>query len=382
MRLAVYTDYPYHRRGGRVYAERAFAIFLGRLRPSVERLMVLGRLSPPGGKARYPLGDAELVELPFYPKASDPLRVVPALTRSLRPFWRALDDVDCVWVLGPHPLAIAFALMAAARRRSVVLGVRQDLPAYVRSRHPRRVDLRAMAFTLEVSFRLLAMIFPVVVVGPELARKYRHSRAVLEIAVSLVSEAEIIPADRALRRSYDGELRLLSVGRLEGEKNPLMMADVLARLNRDQPRWRLIVCGEGELAEPLGARLAELGQAHQAVLTGYVPFGVELRRLYLDSHILLHLSWTEGLPQVLLEAFAAGLPVVASDVGGIRAAVSEAVMLVPPGDSEAAAQRLSGVAADRQLRERMVRAGLAYVRPRTSEAELRRLARFLADARR
>jgi glycosyltransferase involved in cell wall biosynthesis len=382
MRLAVYTDYPYHRRGGKVYAERAFAIFLGRLRPSVERLVVLGRLSPPGGKARYPLGDAELVELPFYPKASEPLRVVPALARSLRPFWRALDDVDCVWVLGPHPLAIGFALMAAARRRRVVLGVRQDLPTYVRSRHPRRVDLRAMARMLEGAFRLLAVIFPVVVVGPELARKYRHSRAVLEIAVSLVSEAEIIPVDRALQRSYDGELRVLSVGRLEGEKNPLMMADVLARLNREHPRWRLIVCGEGELAEPLDARLAELGQSQHAVLTGYVPFGAELRRLYLDSHVLLHLSWTEGLPQVLLEAFAAGLPVVASDVGGIRAAASEAVMLVPPGDSDAAARHLGGVAADRQLRERMVGAGLAYVRPRTSEAELRRLARFLDGARR
>jgi len=129
MRLAVYTDYAYHRSGGKVYAERAFAIFLGRLRGCLEHLVVVGRLSPPSGKARYPLGDAELVELPFYPKLSQPLRAAPALIRSLRPFWRAIDDIDCVWVLGPHLLAIAFAVLAALRRKRVVLGVRQDFPS-------------------------------------------------------------------------------------------------------------------------------------------------------------------------------------------------------------------------------------------------------------
>lgn len=382
MRLAVYTDYAYHRSGGRVYAERAFAIFLGRLRESVDRLVVLGRLSPPTGKARYPLGDAELIELPFYPKLSEPLRAAPALVRSLRPFWRAIDDVDCVWVLGPHVLAIGFALLAVARRKRVILGVRQDLPAYVRNRHPRRPGLRAFAFVLEGAFRALARFFPVVVVGPELAHHYRHSRALLEIAVSLVSGAEVLGEEEALARGYDGDLRLLSVGRLEAEKNPLMLADVLARLNGDDRRWQLTVCGEGDLEAPLAERLAQLGQAEHAELIGYVAFGEDLRRLYLESHVLMHSSWTEGLPQVLLEAFAAGLPVVAADVGGIRAAVGEAALLVTPGDVSATAHAAASVARDPQLRERLIRAGLEYVRSRTSEQELRRLSVFLRTANR
>jgi glycosyltransferase involved in cell wall biosynthesis len=379
VRLAVYTDYAYHRSGGTIYAERAFAIFLARLRKSVDRLVVLGRLSPPSGKARYPLGDAELIELPFYPRLSQPLRAAPALVRSLRPFWRAIDDVDCVWVLGPHALAIGFALLAAARRKRVILGVRQNLPAYVRARHPSRPDLRAFAFVLEVAFRALARFFPVVVVGPELAHHYRHSRALLEIAVSLVSEGEVLSEDEALPRRYDEEIRLLSVGRLEAEKNPLMLAEVLARLNSDDRRWRLTVCGEGDLERPLAHRLAELGQAEHAELIGYVAFGEDLRSLYLDSHVLLHSSWTEGLPQVLLEAFAAGLPVVAADVGGIRAAVGEAALLVKPGDVSAAAHAAAAVADDSHLRERLIRAGLDYARSRTSEQELRRLSFFLGN---
>jgi glycosyltransferase involved in cell wall biosynthesis len=46
-----------------------------------------------------------------------------------------------------------------------------------------------------------------------------------------------------------------------------------------------------------------------------------MRAAYRSSHFLLHTSWTEGLPKVLIEAFAAVLPVVATDVGGIREAV-------------------------------------------------------------
>ena len=87
LRLAVYTDYTYHRSGIAVYAERAFAIFLAGLRPALERLVVLGRFSPPGGNARYPLGDVDFVELPFYPRLSQPVRAAPALLRSVRPFW-------------------------------------------------------------------------------------------------------------------------------------------------------------------------------------------------------------------------------------------------------------------------------------------------------
>lgn len=378
MRLGVYTDYAYHRVGDAVYAERAFALFLGALRTRFDRLVLVGRLSPEGGAARYPVGEGvELVALPFYPSLSRPLGALPSLARSLALFWRSLPGLDVVWLLGPHPLAIAFALLARLRGTRVVLGVRQDLPLYVRNRHPRRPALRAAASVLESAFRAVGRLLPVVAVGPELARNYRRSHKVLEIAVSLVREEDVLEPDVALARPYDGELQVLAVGRLEAEKNPLLLADVLALLNRDEPRWRLMVCGEGELSEALESRLTKLGQADRAELRGYVPFGEALTCVYRGSHVLLHNSWTEGLPQVLLEAMAAGLPVVASDVGGIRDAVGEAAVLLPPGDSAAAAAALRAVATDASLRQRLVRRGHRFVRSRTMEAETGKVSSFL-----
>ena len=117
-------------------------------------------------------GRGEFVGLPYYESLANPLSVARAAGRSLTRFWRTLADVDVVWLLGPHPLAVAFALLAAARGKRVVLGVRQDLPAYVRNRRPGRRMMIAAASLLEASFRLLARRFGVVVVGPELARRY------------------------------------------------------------------------------------------------------------------------------------------------------------------------------------------------------------------
>ena len=103
----------------------------------------------------------------------------------------------------------------------------------------------------------------------------------------------------------------------------------------------------------------------------------ELASAYRGADLLLHSSWTEGFPQVIVEALAAGLPVVASDVGGIRDAVGEAVVLVPAGDARAAAAALERLADDDRERAGLVERGIAYARLHSEEAELDRLAAFL-----
>jgi glycosyltransferase involved in cell wall biosynthesis len=378
MRVAVYTDYPYHRVGDGIYAERAFAVFLAELARKLGGLTVIGRLDPSESRARYPLGDGvELVPLPYYQRLSDPLPAAQAMLGSLGRYWTALGSVDCVWLLGPHPLAFPFAALALFRRKRVVLGVRQDTPQYIRNRHPGKRLAQLAAELMERSFRALGRLCDVVAVGPEIAAHYRHSRRVLEIAVSLVDEADVVDPRVAIAKEFGDELRALSVGRLEEEKNPLLLADVLAALRQADPRWKLTVCGEGALAERLAERLAELDLAEHAEILGYLPLDRGLADLYRDSHALLHVSWTEGLPQVLFEAFAAGLPVVATDVGGIAAAVGDAVLLVAAGDAAAPARDLARIGNEPALRAELIEAGNAAVRARTLQTEVRRTAEFL-----
>jgi len=380
VRFAVYTDYPYRRTGGAVYAPRAFAVFLAELAQSLDGMVLAGRLEPEEGTSHYRLpGDLDFAPLPHYGSLTSPVRAMGAVARSLWRWWRVLDRVEGVWLLGPHGLALPFALMAALRRRHVVLGVRQDLPRYVRSRHPGRRWIGLAAAALEGAFRALARRYPVVVVGPELGRRYHHARRVLVTSVSLVRDVDVVSEASALARSYDGELRMLSVGRLEKEKNPLLLADILAHARAVDARWRLVVCGEGPMRADLEERLRELGVADHAEVLGYLPVHGGLRDAYRESHALVHVSFTEGLPQVLFEAFAAGLPVLATAVGGVPEAVTGDALLMPPEDVDAAVDGLERIVRDSALRERLVRSGLRRARESTLQAESRRVARFLVE---
>jgi glycosyltransferase involved in cell wall biosynthesis len=381
MRLAVYTDYTYKQDADGYSGERAFVRFMTALRPHVERLVLVGRLDDKPGRSHYPLGEGvELVGLPWYASLTQPRAVLRSLSGSARRFWRLLDDVDTVWLLGPYIHAIGFALLALARRRRVVLGVRQDLPRYVRSRHPGKRWIHAAADLLEGIFRVLARRLPVVVVGPDLARRYARAPRLLELTVSLVGASDVVADDAALAATDAPVRTLLSVGRLDREKNPLLLLRALATLHAADPSWRLVVVGDGPMRGEVEARARALGLDGVADVRGYVPIDGELPRLYREADAFLHVSWTEGVPQVLFEAFAAGLPVVATDVGGVAQAAGEAALLIPPGDAPAAVAAVERLAADVELRRRLVAAGLRRVREHTLEAETARLVGFLERA--
>lgn len=376
VRVVVYTDYVYRRHAGVHYGERAFALFVGAIADQVEVLKVVGRLSSETGPTRYALPpEVRFDALPHYDSLAHPRAVLSSLVRSLARMWKAVDDVDVAWILGPYPHAIALVTIALLRRRAVVLGVRQDWPVYVRMRRPGRRWLHRAADLLEWIWQTLGRRLPVVAVGPELASKYSRSPVVMELAVSVLPSA-VAQAEPPPRR-YDGPLTVLSVGRLEPEKNPLLLADVLAALHRRERRWRLTVCGEGQLSDELARRLASYGLGSHSELLGYVPMGESLLDVYRHSHALLHVSWTEGFPQVLVEAFATRLPVVATAVGGVPSGVGGAALLVAPGDADAAAAALIRIASEPSLRDRLVAQGYERARHLTVEVQTRRLVEFL-----
>ena len=376
-------DFRYRRDGEDLYAEVPFALFMAGLAPWFERLLLIGRMDPRPGSLPHRLPDGtELVPLPSYEAASSPGALVRVLPGTLRGFIRALRQVDAVLVFGPHPLSVLLVALAAAMRRRVVLGTRQHYPDYIRHRHPQRPGLHLAARALEGVWQAASRVFPMLAVGPDLAHSFRHSRRLLEVSVSLIREEDVVEPSAALSRNWDGRLDVLSVGRLDAEKNPLLLADILAELRRQERDWRLIVCGDGAQRQALERRLEDLGVAGSAELRGYVPVDGALVELYRGSQMLLHVSLTEGLPQVLFEAFAAGLPVVATEVGGVgQGPEREAMALVPPADARAAARALDDLAADPDLRERLVRRGLELARSRTLDGECRRVAVFI-DAER
>ena len=198
---------------------------------------------------------------------------------------------------------------------------------------------------------------------------------------SLVRKADVVTDP--VKRDWEGEITLLTVGRVDREKNPLLLVECMAAMEQAEPgRYRLQWVGDGPLVEAVRERATALGVEGRIDQLGHVPFGPGLLELYRRAHVFVHVSLTEGTPQVLVEALASGTPVIATDVGGVRRALDggRAGVLVPPGDREALAGAIGRMCADPDLRERLVDIGLELARARTLEAEASRMAAFLAKS--
>jgi glycosyltransferase involved in cell wall biosynthesis/predicted metal-dependent phosphoesterase TrpH len=150
-----------------------------------------------------------------------------------------------------------------------------------------------------------------------------------------------------------GDLLLLSVGRLSQEKRLDVLLAAFAELRRQLPGVRLAIVGDGPAREaleqgaPAGVRF--LGELH----------GVELAELYASADVFCFPSTTDTFGQVLLEAGASGLPVVAARAGGGAELVADGAtgLLVRPDDANALAAALRLLADDAELRAQLGRSG-------------------------
>jgi len=141
------------------------------------------------------------------------------------------------------------------------------------------------------------------------------------------------------------------IGRLSPEKGFSVLIRAAARVFEDNPDVILAIGGGGTrgLAE-LDTLAKTLGIRGKLVLKGWVA---QAEDFYSSLDVLIVPSLSEGLPNVLLEGMASGLPIIASDVGGIPEALRGVGRLVPPGDPTALAEAILDVLNDDKLRSEM-----------------------------
>src|SRR5581483_5475097 len=154
---------------------------------------------------------------------------------------------------------------------------------------------------------------------------------------------------------------VLAAGRLSPEKGFDVLAAAAARVLAADPAAGFVLFGEGAERARLAWRVRELGVADRFRMPGFTR---DLDRLLPWADLVAQSSHTEGLPNVVLEAGAAGVPVVATAVGGTPEAVADGPTgwLVPPGDPVRLADRITELLADPAARRRMGAAARARMR--------------------
>jgi glycosyltransferase involved in cell wall biosynthesis len=189
---------------------------------------------------------------------------------------------------------------------------------------------------------------PVVACGPGVAAALAEHG--LEPAATILNAVGPGPAPlarAALEREWGippGALLAVAVGRLVHQKNHALAVEAFARL----PGAYLVILGEGELHGELEWLVAERGLRTRVLLPGV---RADARAIVGAADVLVLPSRWEGLPLVVLEALAAGTPVVATAVRGVRELLTDGVnaLLVPPEDPPALAAAVERVLAEPAL---------------------------------
>jgi glycosyltransferase involved in cell wall biosynthesis len=182
-----------------------------------------------------------------------------------------------------------------------------------------------------------------------------------------VGEIEAVPPAPG---GTDGDgFRIGFVGQLIPRKGLDVLLEALARLPPEA--WRCDILGEGPARSHLEARAAALGLRERVRFPGFRDDRIALMKRF-DLFVLP--SYVEGIPRVLMEAMAAGVPVVASDIAGVGDLVEDGATgrLFPAGDAAALGRAIADVMADPEGARKRAEAGRALIHARFSAERMAR----------
>jgi glycosyltransferase involved in cell wall biosynthesis/predicted metal-dependent phosphoesterase TrpH len=301
------------------------------------------------------------IDVPFYPGMHLGVPALPGIVDAL-----ADRRYDVVHICTPGPAGILAGLIAHVLGIPLVGSYHTELASYAQLRSGRPELEGLMTGGLQAFYGACDLVL-----SPSPASDARLG----ELGVSRVARwdrgvdlTQFGPA-HALPGSLPGRVNVLYAGRLAREKGVDLLADAFELARTRDPRLHLVLAGvgpeEAALRERFGAHATFLGWLH----------GAELARVYASASAFLFASRTDTFGQVILEAQASGLPVVAVNEGGPASLVEhgQSGLLAAP-EAPDLAGALLAVVNGPLLRERLRRGGLAAVGERSWEAALDRLA--------
>jgi glycosyltransferase involved in cell wall biosynthesis/predicted metal-dependent phosphoesterase TrpH len=302
------------------------------------------------------------IELPHYAGIKIGVPSLPAAVEEI-----TAGRYDLIHVCSPGPSAIAALLVARAMEIPLMGSYHTELAAYA--------GLRSGEETLEFAAALALAAF-----YGQCRMVLSPSRAADQALEALgISPGRIARWDRgvdtrrfsAARRDEQllgGGVNVLYAGRVATEKNIDLLAEAFERAHARDSRLHLVIAGDGPEAGRLRERLGK-----RATWLGWLE-GEALAAAYASADLFCFASVTDTFGQVVLEAQASGLAVLAADVGGPRDLITAEVdgLLRPP-TPEAFAEAMVALAASPLLRSRLARAGRRSAAQRTWTRALDRL---------
>jgi len=180
------------------------------------------------------------------------------------------------------------------------------------------------------------------------------------LSVLPIMSQELINGDRDPRHA-GAKVTFGFAARMEELKGPMVLMEAMGVAYQQCENLCLNIAGDGSQRQKIAARAKALNVASRYRYHGVYTHPEERSAFMRSLDVFVMPSFTEGTPNSIVEAMAHGIPIIASQVGGVPDMIGDdAGVLVPPGDANALAQAMLRLARDQDLRQAMGRA--AYER--------------------
>lgn len=315
----------------------------------------------------------EVIRLPGWRSIAGSLPfVLFSFKKMLHKALELVEKSDVVWMRVPSIVALFFWWAAKKKKKPLITHVVGNVllaprrPVY---RGVRRLFAYGFSYVLHILTRFMRRYGITLTAGGQL-RDLLSTRLYPAYVLDdvLLVEEDIHPPKRSKNPS-----QILFVGRFDYGKGINILIDAIGSLRNELPDIHLRMVGDGPLVEEAKKQVSELGLEDNIELVGFISANGPLQKIYTQADIFVLPSDTypEGFPRVIHEAWAAGLPVVATRMAGIPYRVEDGTngLLVTPGDCEELTDALRRLINDPDLCFKLAKGGVQTVRHLTFERQ-------------
>lgn len=323
MKVGIYLETPFLIKNDRVFCSDVYTLLLNSIAKEYE-LSYLIRSSYDEGNTHqmYKIDEgASYWPIDNYNNLVYLFSKYPLYRRkNLNTMKAFIQNLDELLVMVPSPISLDLINLAITYNKRVIVLIRQDTIKMIGFRFHglKGIIARCAANYLELKLRRLLNTYQLsaLTLGEELYNKYRiYSSNVISFASSRFRDKDIIDESSIQPLDFKQKLHILYVGRVEINKGLNEILQVFSNFTLFD--FHLTIVGDGTFMNVLKQQVIEYNLTDKVTYLGYIPFGEKLLGIYRENDLFILPSYSEGLPQVILEAMASGCLVLSTDVGSI-----------------------------------------------------------------
>ena len=222
--------------------------------------------------------------------------------------------------MAPSPISLEIVRLAIKYDKKIVLLIRQDtrLVILLRYRGIKKIFAQMLANWWENKLEIFVQNnnLSVLGLGYVITERYKHFSSNVSCFVSSrYKDCDIVLPKNVKNINFDGVVKLLFVGRVEINKGIIELLKVLSDF--DGFKFHLTIVGDGNFMSEVKKWILKVNLSQNVTCQGYLAFGPQLMNIYREHDIFILPSYSEGLPQVILEAMANGCLVLSTSVGSV-----------------------------------------------------------------